>query len=94
MRFRFKMSLGLSAVAIALWLTGSPAAARHLRTLAAANEPAVCVVLQKPLPLIYPAPDWRPFFQKHYYRFGPTPTCIWSEAQSMSTAQVVISVRY
>ncbi|MGY4304063.1 hypothetical protein ACVIJ6_001306 [Bradyrhizobium sp. USDA 4369] len=94
MGFRFTMSLGLSAAAVAVCLAAGPAEAGHRRTLVAAEVSGVCTVIPQPLPLIYPAPDWRPFFHKHYYRFGPTPTCVWSEAAAVPAGQTVISVRY
>ncbi|MGJ4892991.1 hypothetical protein ACQR1Y_32730 [Bradyrhizobium sp. HKCCYLRH3099] len=94
MGFRFTESLVLSAAAVALFVTAGPADARHRRIIAIAHEPGVCNVAPRPLPFIYPAPDWRPFFHKHYYRFGPTPTCVWSEAPVVPVAQTIISVRY
>ena len=89
-----KGALLLSAAIAALGLDASAAQARHYRSVTVLEDVApVCTVAGKVPPYIYPAPNWGPFFRHHYYRYGPTPTCILSAAPVV-VSQPVISVRY
>jgi len=66
-----------------------PAEARHLRRDYVATA-YVCGPVPPPVSLyIFPAPNWEPFFRRHFDRYGPIVAC---EARAETTN--VISVRY
>lgn len=78
-------SLILGAAAIT---ATSSAEARHVRHVYAVSAGACSEPGPRPL-AIYPAPNWEPFFRRHYYRYGPILIC-----QPVLQATPVISVRY
>jgi len=78
-------SLILGAAAIT---TAGSAEARHLRHVHAVTAGACSEPGPRPL-LIYPAPNWEPFFRRHVYRYGPILVC-----EPVLQATPVISVRY
>lgn len=94
MGIRCKGALLLPAAITVLGLATNAAHARHIRSVAVVESAApICTVLPKVPSYIYPAANWGPFFRRHYYRYGPMPTCILS-APTVVVSQPVISVRY
>jgi len=57
-------------------------------------DAVACTVVPQIAPIIYPAPNWEPFFRRHYWRYGLVPTCIPSAAPPIAVSGPVISVRY
>jgi hypothetical protein len=80
--------LAAAIVAGTLATLSSTAEARHQR-YAETQANYVCGPVPPPLSLIYPEENWRPFFRRHFYRYGPILAC----APSLVTTNV-ISVRY
>jgi hypothetical protein len=60
----------------------------------AVADTMVCTVIPQYPPYVFPAPNWGPFFRHHYYRYGPTPTCVLTAAPVTAVPGPIISVRY
>ena len=71
------------------------AQARHYRHVVATyNDYAIADLNCDPprsSEIIYPAPNWGPFFLHHVYRYGPIAVCVPTNATETTK---VISVRY
>ena len=85
---KFQRILAAVVVVAVTAVLGSAAEARH-RHFSELTPGYACGPAVPPATLyIYPAANWRPFFRRHMYRFGPIVSC------DPSTATNVISVRF
>lgn len=90
---KFKIIKVASVIVFGGLVMTSSAQARHYRHVATYNDYATadlsCVAPQSS-EIIYPAPNWEPFFRHHFYRYGPIAICV--PTNTVTTR--VISVRY
>jgi hypothetical protein len=95
MKSKLKFSLAVPIVALGL----SPQAT-HARWYRTAVTPDLisdtqgCRTIQPYSPYIYPAPNWQPFFSRHYYRYGPLLTCALPLAPAALVPQPVVTAKF
>src|SRR5579859_7516401 len=59
------LKIGVTAALVCLAIAPVQAGQKY-RAMAMAGVPA-CVAVQEIPPILYPAPDWEPFFRRHLY---------------------------
>ena len=85
------LKIGVTAALVCLAIAPVQAGQKY-RAMAMAGVPA-CVAVQEIPPILYPAPDWEPFFRRHLY-VAPVVTCNLVASQVQPVSGQVISVRY
>ncbi|MDH6263351.1 hypothetical protein M2427_007305 [Bradyrhizobium sp. BR13661] len=85
-----KIILSLAIAAAALSLPQGKSHARGYRAAVTVADIQGCVVVPTYNPFIYPTANWRPFFLRHYYQYGPVPIC----AVTSSISGPVIAAKF
>lgn len=91
------LKFALAVTIVTLGLPPEATYARWYRTAANADligDTGGCRRIQPYPPYIYPAPNWQPFFSRHYYRYGPLLTCALSLSPAALVSGPVVTAKF